>query len=268
LSKKDLFVHNERTAWLTKCLEWKVKYPVVREEHFSIEGGASAYALIALLSKYSKSDDIFAPGNSGACSEVFMQAFNVKKNQRVIGMNGLGSMGTGLPSAIGACIAAGKRRTICVNGDGGFQMNIQELETIVSLNLPIKIFILNNNGYGSIMNMQRNYFDGFFVGSNHESGVTLPDIVDVAKAYGIGAGRVSDNVELELKLVEVLSDNKPFICDVIISPKEQTAPRVTSVVTEDGKMVSKPLEDLWPFLDREEFFNEMLIYSISNDEGS
>jgi acetolactate synthase-1/2/3 large subunit len=260
LSKQDLIAHNERTAWLTKCLKWKRKYPVVTEEHFSEENGASAYALVELLSRHSKHDDVFAPGNSGACSEVFMQAYKVKKSQRVIGMNGLGSMGTGLPSAIGACIASGKRQTICVNGDGGFQMNIQELETIASLNLPIKIFILNNNGYGSIMNMQRNYFEGFFVGSTPESGVTLPNIVKVAKAYGIDAIRVSSNAELESKLVEILSDNKPFICDIIISPKEQTAPRVTSVVTEDGRMVSKPLEDLWPFLDRDEFENEMLIY--------
>ena len=167
--------------WLAQCKDWKERYPVILEEYYHYQDGASTYVLMQKLNQYTENDTAFAPGNSGAGSEIFSQAYQMKKGQRVVSMNTLGSMGTGLPESIGVCIANGCKNTICVNGDGGFQMNIQDLETVRRYELPIKYFVLNNKGYGSIINTQDNYFEGFYVGANAQSGVTLPKFRNVAE---------------------------------------------------------------------------------------
>jgi acetolactate synthase-1/2/3 large subunit len=168
-------------------------------------------------------------------------------------------MGTGLPGSIGACLASGRKRTVCVNGDGGFQLNIQELETVRRLELPIKYFILCNGGYGSIMATQRNYFQGRFTGSDPSSHLTLPDIRRVANAYGIPTAHIHDHGEIRNQVRAVLAQPGPVICAVDVSPDERTAPRVISKVQADGSIVSYPMEDMWPFLDRDEFQANMVV---------
>ncbi|MFC2038929.1 thiamine pyrophosphate-dependent enzyme [Chloroflexota bacterium] len=195
----------------------------------------------------------------GACSEVASQAFKVKPSIRVFNNPGLGAMGFGVPAAIGGCVASDRKRTVCIDGDGGFQMNIQELETIKRLNLPIKFFVLNNEGYASIRATQQAYFEGRFVASSVSSGLTLPDSLKIAEAYGIAGMQIPDHSNLREQVRQVLRQDGPVVCDVIISPNQVTSPRLSSMQKEDGSMVSRPLEDLWPFLDREEFLSNMII---------
>ena len=155
-------------------------------------------------------------------------------------------MGFGLPYAIGACLANQGRRTILINGDGAFQMNIQELETLVRLQLPVKIFIWNNQGYASIRSMQNNNFGGFQVASGESSGLSMPDTVKVAEAYGLKTFRIADNRQLEQQIENVLNEEGPVLCELMISPDEAVSPRTKTIIHEDGTMESYPLEKMWP----------------------
>jgi acetolactate synthase-1/2/3 large subunit len=211
-----------------------------------------------MISEHLDNDAIIVPGSSGMCSEVTMQAIRVKKGQRILNNQGFGAMGFGLPASIGVCLASGSKPVVCINGDGGFQLNIQELETVARLKLPIKFFILNNEGYGSITNTQRNYFDGFYVASEKSSGLTLPDICRLACAYGLPSIRIQNHDQLKEHIADILGSDGPIICDVVIDPLQIARPRMSSAKLEDGAMISKPLEDLWPFLDRQEFTSNML----------
>jgi acetolactate synthase-1/2/3 large subunit len=249
----------DRSPWWRWCAQWKARYPVVLPEYWNERDGVSAYVLIDVLSDEMSPGDLLVPGSSGTCSEVTMQAFRVKQGMRILNTQGLGSMGFGIPAAIGACLAAGRRRTVCVDGDGGFQMNVQELETVKRLNLPVKFFVLNNRGYGSIQTTQKNYFDGFFVGSNEESGMTLPDIIEVARAFGLKAASIVNHDNIREKVREIMSTEGPVVCEVMISSTQTTAPRISSYRKEDGTISSRPLEDMWPFLDRREFTANMMI---------
>jgi thiamine pyrophosphate-dependent acetolactate synthase large subunit-like protein len=219
----------------------------------------NTYVLMDVLSDELTTDDVLVPGSSGPCSDIFMQAFRVKPGQRIVNAPGLGAMGTGLPGSLGACLASGRRRTVCVNGDGGFQLNIQDLETVRRLNLPIKYFVLCNGAYASIMTTQRNYFQGRYVASDPSSALTLPDIVKVAAAYGIRTAEIHSHGDLRSGVREVLSQDGPVVCAVSVSAEQATAPRVTSAVRPDGTLVSKPMEDMWPFLPREEFLANMIV---------
>ena len=259
LSNSEKVKNIDRSAWMEKCRHWKKTYPVVLPEHRSKTDYASTYVLVDTLSELSSDDSLFVPENSGAASEIVMQALRLKKGQRVITTNSLGSMGSGMPASIGACIAGDNKPTICVVGDGGFQMNIQDIETVRRLNLRIKYFVLNNDGYGSIKNMQRNYFKGLFVASNPGSGVTLPASQKIALAYNIKFFQINKNDQVVEIVKEVLSYDGPVICEIIVDPSEPTMPKLTSEVKPDGSMVSKPLEDLWPFLDRDEFEANMIV---------
>ena len=259
LQQSDKVIRKDRSRWLTKCKEWQAKYPVVLREYWDEQEYVNDYVLIEVLSDELCSEDLLIPGSSGACSERTMQAFKVKEGMRIFNSQGLGPMGFGIPASIGGCLASGKRRTICIDGDGGFQLNIQELETIRRLNLPIKFFLLSNQGYASIRGTQRNYFGGHLVASNPSSGLTLPDIMKIAMAYGIPFARIEANTQVRETVRKVLEEDGPVICEVMSSPDQATAPRVSSKQLPDGSVVSAPLEDLWPFLDREEFKRNMVI---------
>ena len=248
-----------RQSWLNWARERYLRYPVVLPEYRAETGHVNLYVLIDALSDAAAADDVFVPGSSGACSDVFMQAFRVQEGQRIVNAPGLGAMGFGLPGSVGACLASGRRRTICVNGDGGFQLNIQELETVRRLNLPIKYFVLNNTGYGSIRGMQRSHFQGRYVASDPGSGLTLPDIRRVAQAYDIPTARIEDHNEISDRVGDVLDTAGPIICEVMVPTDQPTAPRVSSRQREDGSMVSTPLEDMWPFLPRDEFLANMIV---------
>ncbi|HYA42705.1 MAG TPA: thiamine pyrophosphate-dependent enzyme [Syntrophobacteraceae bacterium] len=259
IAQSESVEQKERSPWWRWCRKWKGTYPVVLPEYWNSCDGVSTYVLIDVLSDEMSAEDLLVPGSSGTCSEVTLQAFRVKKGMRILNTQGLGSMGFGIAAGIGACLAANRKRTVCVDGDGGFQMNIQELETVKRLNLPIKFFVLNNHGYASIQATQRNYFDGFFVGSNKESGMTLPDIGNVTQAFGLKAACIAGHDNIRQRVKEVLDMEGPVVCEVIITPNQTTAPRISSVKNADGTISSTPLEDTWPFLDREELAENMLV---------
>jgi acetolactate synthase I/II/III large subunit len=239
-------------SWLHQSQEMHTKYPVYDGRESDFPGFVNQYYLIELLSLLCDGKDVFVPGSSGACSEISMQATKLKFGQRMLNSEGLGPMGFGIPAAIGASIAS-SRRIITIDGDGGFQMNTQELEVIRRLNLSVKIFVLNNNGYGSIRNSQRNYFDSHFVASDPTSGLTLPSVTRIAEAYSIPSIRVDDDKMLAESINWALTNEGPTIVEVMVSPDQQTMPRTQSYQNEQGIMVTRPMEDLWPFLDRDEF---------------
>ena len=258
LVKQNVINRSDRKKWFDQCKIWKQKYPVILSAYYDEKNYVNTYVLVDILSELLTEDDVLVPGSSGSCSEILSQAFKVKKGQRIFNNPGLGSMGYGLPASMGACVASGKR-TITVIGDGGLQHNIQELETIHRLQLPLKIFILNNNGYASIRNMQRNYFDKNYMCCDPSSGLTVPNTCDVASAYKIATTRIYNHENMKEKIMAVLQSKGPMICDVMVNPDLITAPRLSSEVNKDGKITSKPLEDLWPFLDRDEFLANMLV---------
>jgi acetolactate synthase-1/2/3 large subunit len=259
LTQKNLIVSKEHSSWWSRCREWKNKYPVILPEYWEEKNGVNTYALIDVLSDEMNENDLLIPGSSGTCAEITMQAFKVKQGMRIFNNPGLGAMGFGIPASIGGCLASGKKRTVCIDGDGGFQMNVQELETVRRLNLSIKFFVLNNHGYASIQATQRTHFNGYFVGCNEASGLTLPSLSRIAEAFCIKHVLISSQSNMRQKVREVLEYQGPVVCDVEITPNQVTAPRISSELTAAGTMVSRPLEDLWQFLDREEFKRNMLI---------
>lgn len=260
LKQSDKLKGYHVNLWLEKTSEWYKKYPVVLPEYRKAGlDYVSTYYLVEILSEELLSSDLIVPGSAGAASDILMQSFKVKKGQRVLNAPGLGAMGTGIPGTIGACLASGRKRTICINGDGGFQLNIQELETVRRLNLPIKYFVLNNDGYGSIRSSQRSHFQERITGADSKSGVTLPDIKKIAYVYGIKTFTVSDNSDLRRGVKKVISTDGPVICEVMVDPNEKTIPRVTAHLLPDGRIVSGSMEDMYPLLDREEFKKNMLI---------
>lgn len=236
--------------WLSDCHALRERYPVITDEHRQVKDVVSAYYFIDVLCKNLSSQDIIVPESSGAAGEITYQAFQIKKGQKMKNAAGLGSMGFGLPYAIGACFANQKKRTVLINGDGAFQMNIQELETVYRLGLPIKIFIWNNAGYASIRSMQKNTFEGHLVASGESSGLVMPDICKVASAYGIPVFSTNSNAEMEQLVPEVLKTEGPVLCELIISPDETVSPRTKSFRLPDGRMSSSLLEDMWPFIEK------------------
>lgn len=251
---------NVINEWIAYCKNIRNKYPVVTEEHKNFPDYVSAYYFIEKLCENLTNEDVIVPESSGGAGEITYQAFKIKKGQKMKNAAGLGSMGFGLPYSIGACLANNKRRTILINGDGAFQLNIQELETLARLNLPIKIFIWNNGGYASIRAMQKNTFDGHYVASEEKSGLTMPNLVKISNAYGIKTYTCKDNNDMEKVLPHVLEEEGTIICELITSPDEVVSPRTKSIKLENGSMMSKPLEDMWPFLDSKEIENNLKIW--------
>lgn len=248
----------DRSKWLDYCGGLKKRYPVVREEYYKNADKVNLYVFTDQLFKQLAADDVITPESSGAAGEVTYQAMRVKLGQKIKNAAGLGAMGFGLPYAIGACLATGRRRTILINGDGAFQLNIQELETVARLKLPIKMFILDNNGYGSIMATQRNMFGGFYVGSEPGSGLTVPDIRAVAGAYGIRTEQAASHEELPAAIARTLAGPGPALCRVKVTANHITAPKVQAMKLPGGGMASKPLEDMWPYLPPEELAANMI----------
>jgi acetolactate synthase I/II/III large subunit len=251
-------VQPERSAWHRRCAEWKSRYPVLLPEHAVDHGKVSTYFLADCLSDLLPENATLVSGSSGAGIEIFQHALRLKRGQRLYHTTALGAMGYGLPAAIGACLGSGGRETVLVDGDGGIQLNIQELATIQRLQLPIKIFILNNDGYSSIRTSQERWF-GRQTGADSRSGLTLPDIVPLAEAYGLPAARIVDQRDLRGQLDRILSHSGPMVCDVVCRPDEARIPSLASAQRADGSLYSKPLEDLWPFLPRDEFRANMIV---------
>ena len=247
-----------KKQWIDWCRERRRLYPSVLPEYKEQKDFVNSFYFVDVLSKLAAAEDTFVLAN-GAANTCTFQAVKLKKGQRLFTNSGCASMGYDLPAAIGACFANGKKRILCIAGDGSIQMNLQELQTIVHHNLPIKIFLLNNNGYTSIRLSQDAYFPGEYVAADPTSGVSFPDIQKIALAYGIPSQKVRTHAELEEKIIATLSTPGPAICELMMSPTQPLLPKLASEIRPDGTMVSKPLEDMFPFLDREEFMQNMLI---------
>jgi len=259
LRRKSEIEKKERLPWKQRCTDWKARYPIVQAEHRKPEGRVSMYHLAEALQDVLPEGTPIVSGSSGSAIELFLLALKVKAGQRIFHTTALGSMGYGIAASIGVCIANGRRPVVCVDGDGGFQFNIQELETVSRLKLPITFFVLNNEGYASIRASQTNFFGKPRIGCSPETGQSLPDITKVAQAYGLLTDVIRDQSDLRSDLRRVLARGGPLVCDTYVLPDEVRGPRLSSVQRPDGSFVSKPLEDLYPFLSREEFLSNMLI---------
>ena len=243
--------------WLNWCIARKDKYPVVLPA-YKESRKINPYYFIEIFSKLIKSENILVAGNGTACVALY-QAGIVKKGQRIFWNSGCASMGYDLPAAIGACIGNGKKDTLCLTGDGSIQMNIQELQTIVYNKLPIKIFLLNNNGYISIRQTQENFFGLPYVGCGKESGISFPDIAKLSRAYGIKSQTITKQKNMEATIRSILRYKGPFLCEIVLDPSHRFIPKSASEKKPNGEIISKPLEDMFPFLNRDEFRGNMLI---------
>lgn len=247
-------INVDYSDWLHQCKDWQKRYPPILPEYLNEEKEkVNLYHLISILSDQLGSGDLLIPGSSGACAEITMQAVRIKDGLRVQNTPGLGSMGFGLPATIGACLASGKKRTVGIIGDGGLQHNIQELQTLKNLDLPIKIFVLNNGGYGSIANMQRARFQGHYVACNDQSGLHLPDLKRIANAYCLTFSKISSPKDLGDQVRNVLDMPGTVLCEVIVDPEIPSAPRLITDTLPDGRMVSRPMQDLAPPIPDDEY---------------
>ncbi|EXI67256.1 MAG: Acetolactate synthase isozyme 2 large subunit [Candidatus Accumulibacter adjunctus] len=260
LAQQPLPPNPEHDRWLAWCRQRLIDYPVVLPKHREFNGRINPYHFIEALFDRLGEDDIVACGNATATIVPF-QAAALKQGQRLFSNSGSASMGYDLPAAIGAWFGAlaargQQRRIICLAGDGSIMMNLQELQTIVQHRLPIKIFVLDNRGYLSIRTSQANFF-GRLAGADPDSGVTLPDFVAVARAFGISASRL-DTADFAQRLPAILETSEPHLCQVVLDETQQFEPRTSSRRLPDGQIVSAPLEDMFPFLERDELARNMI----------
>ena len=247
--------------WLTTCRRWKAEYPVVLPKQW-VENGktANVYAFIRYLSSRLPENSLTAVSN-GACCVVGNQAYVIQKGSRMANNSAVASMGYGLPASIGTCIGGGRRPTICLEGDGSIMMNLQELQTILTNNLPIKIFVINNNGYHYIRITQSNLFSEHCkVGIGPESNdLSFPEYEKIAKAFGYPYYCAHSNEEMKRTVDTVLQTEGPVFCEIFTDTEQVWEPKSSTKRLEDGTLVSPPLEDLAPFLPKEELKRNMFI---------
>lgn len=243
------------SAWISICNGWKKKYPVVQPEYRE-ENPVNSYHFIDRLSELLGADAAVMV-DTGSCFHVACQTWKIKKGQNYLTTGGLSSMGYWV-AGIGACLANNRKDTIVITGDGSLQMNIQEFATIKHNNLPIKTFILNNNGYLLIRHTQRNFMEDRFVGESPESGVWCPDAMRIADAYGIKGVRIENVDQVDVKIKEVLDYDGPVICEVMTPEWQALVPRITSEKLSDGRLVAHEYSDMFPFLSREEYKENMI----------
>jgi acetolactate synthase-1/2/3 large subunit len=259
LARKDEIKKQPRKDWFAYCNLMKKKYPLIAKDAFNKYDCVNTYCLVDEISNQMKPGEVYVSGSSGSCIDVSMQGFKVKKGQRVFCTKGLASMGYGLPSSIGACFAIGRKPVVTLMGDGGFQMNIQELQTIKTWNLPIKIFVLSNGGYGAIQATQTNLFNKHFVACNPQSNLQMPDLEKIAAAYGLKYVKIAKDGELHDKIAEVLSYQGPVLVEAVTPIGLTASPKQVSYRNSQGQMESLPLEYMNPVLDEKEFESDMLI---------
>lgn len=246
--------------WLKKCNEWKTNYPVLQDKHW-LENGktANVYAFVDYLSSVLPENSLTAVSN-GACCVVGNQTYHIQKGSRMANNSAIASMGYGLPAAIGTCIGGERKQTICLEGDGSIMMNLQELQTILTNKLPIKIFLINNNGYHSIRITQTNLFNKNFVGIGEQSGdLSFPEFKKIAEAFGYKYLQASSNEQMKKVVNEALAIDGPVFVEIFTDTEQVWEPKSSTKRLEDGTLVSPPLEDLAPFLPREELKKIMVI---------
>lgn len=247
-------------SWLNTCQKWKKEYPAVLPRQWEENGRtANVYAFVRHLSSRLPENSLTAVSN-GACCVVGNQAYVIQKGSRMANNSAIASMGYGLPAAIGTCIGGGRRTTICLEGDGSIMMNLQELQTVLTNQLPIKIFLINNQGYHSIRITQTNLFHKNFVGIGPEShDLSFPNYEKLSKAFGYPYYCAHSNAEMKKVVDEVLQTDGPVFCEIFTDTEQVWEPKSSTKRLEDGTLVSPPLEDLAPFLPREELQQQMFI---------
>jgi acetolactate synthase-1/2/3 large subunit len=258
-NKKDIKFKNESIKiWVSRSNKYKKDYPIIERAHNDNKKYLNSYRFIDKLSDLLPENAIITT-DTGTALLSGHQAFKIKKNQRLITSTGLGEMGCGLPYAIGAAFAKKKSSIINLNCDGGIMLNLQELQTIVHHKLPIKIFIFNNDGYLMIKHTQKSLFKGKYVGTDSESGISCPDFSKIAKAFDIKYFAINTWKDFYRFLPGVNKAAYPVICDVFMDPEQNFYPKLSLTLAADNKIVSPPLEDLSPILDRKKFFSEMIV---------
>lgn len=246
------------SKWVSWGKERLRKYPVCLDEYWLKTDSVNPYCFIEEFSKHTKEGDNIICADGTACVTTF-QAINIKKNQRVFHNSGCASMGYELPATIGAYFSnPNQERVICIAGDGSIMMNLQELQTISGLGIPAQIFILNNNGYHSIRQTQHSFFKDNIVGCGTESGLTFPDFEKISKAFEFKYFSISNHEDLKNQLGQIMETNNKFICEITLDLNQQFSPKVTSKKLEDGSMITSSLEDMWPFLTKEELDTNIL----------
>lgn len=250
-------VSNHQT-WLTWCQERVVTYPTVLPEYWAAKDNVNPYCFMQRLSECLPEEQIIVSGDGTACVVSF-QAMILKARQRLYTNSGCASMGYDLPGAIGACVASGYQEIICLAGDGSIMQNIQELATIAFNQYPIKIFILNNFGYHSIRQTQQNFFGQPLIGVGPDSGLGFPDFAKLMTGFGLPYVSCRHHEELNASIEKTLHTPGPVVCEVFLDLQQVFAPKLSSRRLEDGSMVTSPLEDMAPFLSREELQTNMLV---------
>ncbi|MES9902102.1 MAG: thiamine pyrophosphate-binding protein [Sedimenticola sp.] len=243
--------------WGSTCRKWRNQWPVYLPEYANDDEGINKYYFIEKLISHLKDDSVVV-SDAGSTYYVTSQALKIKGEQRYLTSGAQADMGFTLPAAIGACVAKGSE-VIGITGDGSLQMNIQELQTLAYTQIPVKLIVWNNNGYLSIRATQKKFFEGRSIGTDSKSGVSFPEVERIAHAYKLPYVKIANVTELNEKLHNVLEADGPVICEVICPENQEIIPTVRAVKNDDGSMTSKPLEDMYPFLDRDEFLEEMII---------
>ena len=243
--------HLKKDEWIHWCSNVRTRYPCITPDYLE-DQSVDPHVFVDMLSDACPDNAVIVPGSSGTGFSVANKQFKIKEGQRFFSSKGHAAMGYGVPSSLGACLASQGRLTVTIVGDGGLMLNVQELQTISHLQLPIVIFVFNNRGYFSIRVTQKTYFGGHFVGSDEASGVSFPRLCDLAKTFGLRYEIIQNHPELKRKLPEVLLTKRPMLVEVMLTPDKPLLPKLSSRRREDGTMESLPLDDMEPFLARKE----------------
>jgi acetolactate synthase I/II/III large subunit len=256
--------YRPKPKWIEACIGWKRRYPIILDDYFADKEHVNGYVFMDRLSDLLAENDAVVAGN-GIDAATYWQAYKPKKGQRTMINGNWGSMGWDLPAAVGVCVARERQQTICACGDGSIQWNVQELLTIGHYRLPIKIFVYNNKGYTCIRATQDAFFESRYVGADSLSGVANANFEKLAEAYGLRYAIIRNNDEIDGGIRDVLAADGPVLCEVNISPKQGISPKASAFRREDGTLESRPLEDMAPFLPREEIYENMHLFDDDND---
>lgn len=253
LLKEDYTPNAEHEKWVKWCQMMVNKYPACLPEYHTQIGPLNPYVFVDAMFAQMNERDVLTLGNGSACVMTF-QGAKIKQGQRMFTNSGCAAMGYGMPAALGAAVARqGKGRVLCIDGDGSLMMNLQELETIAFNRLDVKLFVLNNDGYHSIRQTQRNLFHNQLVGLDRTSGVGFPDFEKLAAAFGLAYFEIKSEAELNQKLEQTLQAEGPVLCNVVVDPNQNFVPKLSSKVLPDGRIVSPSMDDMFPFLSRDEY---------------
>ena len=259
LSQSQDIKINKPLPWIERCGKWKADYPLVDHNiHKEVDGYINSYDFIEELSKHIVDDEIIVTDMGTALTSTH-QAIQLNKKQRLVTTTGLGEMGYGMPGAIGASLASGKKRVILITGDGSMMINLQEMQTIIHQGLPVKMFIFINDAYLTIKHTQMGLFGKKFTGSDYNSGVSCPDFIKLGHAFGFKTFQLKKSEMMKDVIQEAIQTEGPVLCEVYIHPLQPNIPKLSFSLNPDGSLVSPPIEDLFPFLPREQLKQEMII---------